>query len=394
MAAETKKYSYNPPINGRESLVDFEQNFKFGLSQIIIPEIHGPCGGVNMAIDAADQTLDIFEQYNAGKQEQDKRYLWTNHDIIHNKPEMERLKKRGLRNLEEYWMETRKFVPKDPGELWSIVPNGSVALWSAHGVPEAYQQIAALKGLTIINTTCPIVETEHRNVRRDEAEGYRIAFIGSQNHQEVLGTIGHVIDPDNIVLIKDEQDAQDFAKSLGPEEKGRVRVQTTLVKRTIDNLKMILSQNPNIDVPLKDVCYATDNRQDILRLAIQHGIETGEPVDLVLVVGSKNSSNTQSLVKEAKAAGVRSTSINTARDIKPIWFAETDKGPVKRVLVHASASAMENYTQEVIDYLVMKSADAIVTTYQDPGVQEKKITFRLPQSSIDAVKTSLLNPAA
>src|SRR3989442_4016072 len=270
------------------------------LMKIILANPRGFCAGVNMAIDSLERALQLFGTP-----------LYVYHEIVHNLHVVERFKKRGV-----------VFV-----DTIDEIPSNSVVLYSAHGVAPAIREASEKRNLNAIDATCPLVTKVHLEAIRFAKEGYTILLIGHEGHDEVLGTIGEA--PANIRLVQDEQEVE--ALDLPADAKVAYLTQTTL---SVDDAEVIIAalrkRFPNIAGPKKDdICYATQNRQEAVK-------ELVPEADVVLVLGSRNSSNSLRLAELATSCGKRAYLIDGVKEIDPSWFKNA-----KTVLVTAGASAPE-----------------------------------------------------
>jgi 4-hydroxy-3-methylbut-2-enyl diphosphate reductase len=272
--------------------------------------------------------------------------IYVFHEIVHNRHVVEDFQRRGVTFINEI----------------SEAPPNSVVVYSAHGISPDVRRQSRQRNLTEIDATCPLVTKVHLEVLRFAKQGYTILFIGHANHDEAVGTVGEA--PDNILVIESPEDVAQIA--VKDETKVAYVTQTTLsvfeAQRIIDALK---SRFPNIKSPPKeDICYATTNRQKAVAIL-------SPEVDLVLVIGSKNSSNSQRLVDTAKQAGKRAHLIDDARELEHDWLKNTDT-----VLVTAGASAPERLVNELLDRLKTEfNAEVETRTLVDEGV-----SFSLPHS--------------
>lgn len=302
--------------------------------KIILANPRGFCAGVNMAIDSLERALDLFGTP-----------LYVYHEIVHNRHVVERFKKRGV-----------VFV-----DSIDEIPANSVVLYSAHGVSPEIRNASAERNLNAIDATCPLVTKVHLEAIRFAKEGYTILLIGHEGHDEVLGTIGEA--PANIRLVQDEQEVA--ALDLPGDAKVAYLTQTTL---SVDDAEVIIAalrkKFPHIAGPKKDdICYATQNRQEAVK-------ELVPEADVVLVLGSQNSSNSLRLAELATSCGKSAYLIDSADEIKPSWFANA-----KTVLVTAGASAPEDVVQDCVDYL-KRNHNAVVETRT---VREEDVSFQLPR---------------
>jgi 4-hydroxy-3-methylbut-2-enyl diphosphate reductase len=243
----------------------------------------------------------------------------------------------------------------------AAVPQGANLLFSAHGVAPEVRRIARQRRLTAIDATCPLVTKVHLEAVRFAKAGYKVLLIGHEGHDEVVGTIGEA--PDAVILVQDEHEADRL--ELPPDAKVACLTQTTL---SVDDANRIIrrlqARFPQLVGPAKeDICYATQNRQEAVRALCAEA-------DLVLVVGSQNSSNSQRLRELAAERGVAAHLIDGVADIDPAWFAG-----VQTVAVTAGASAPESIVEQCLDYLrEHHQAQIEVRT-----VREEAVHFPLPR---------------
>ena len=240
------------------------------------------------------------------------------------------------------------------------MPEGARVVFSAHGVaPEVYEQAKARR-LKAIDATCPLVTKVHQEARKFAAKGYRIVLVGHAGHEEVVGTMGEA--PDAIVLVESVEDVERLERS--PDEKLAYITQTTLsVDETTEIIAALRRRFPDIRGPQReDICYATSNRQWAVKEMLEH-------VELLLVIGSKNSSNSNRLVEVAHAAGLRAYLIDDESDIDPAWF----QG-IETVGVTSGASAPEKLVERVTDWFRAQGVEDIAP-YQ---MVDEDVTFRLP----------------
>jgi 4-hydroxy-3-methylbut-2-en-1-yl diphosphate reductase len=301
---------------------------------VILASPRGFCGGVNMAVEALEAALKAFGTP-----------LYAYHEIVHNRPVVERFKARGV-----------VFV-----DSIEHVPEGATVLYSAHGVAPAVREASARRRLRAIDATCPLVTKVHTEAIRYAREGYTIVLIGHEGHDEVVGTMGEV--PHSILLVEDEADVA--ALTLPPDAKLAYLTQTTL---SVDECEGIIAalrrKYPQIVGPAKsDICYATQNRQEAVR-------DLSAEARVVLVLGSRNSSNSLRLAELARLRGRSAHLIDTVRDVRDDWFRPDDV-----VLVTAGASAPEENVQEVIDFLRRR----FNATVETRTVREEHVSFPLPR---------------
>ncbi|MGE3805809.1 MAG: 4-hydroxy-3-methylbut-2-enyl diphosphate reductase [Gemmataceae bacterium] len=302
--------------------------------KIILANPRGFCAGVNMAIESLERALDLYGTP-----------LYVYHEIVHNRPVVERFRKQGV-----------VFV-----DSIDEVPPNSTVLYSAHGVAPAIREAAAERNLHAIDATCPLVTKVHLEAVRFSKEGYSIILIGHEGHDEVLGTMGEA--PDSISLV---QDAQDVARlPFPPNARLAFLTQTTL---SVDDAEVIIralkKRYPQIVGPSRDdICYATQNRQEAVK-------ELAAEADIVLVLGSQNSSNSMRLAEIARSSGKAAYLIDGIREIDDGWFAAGDT-----VLITAGASAPEEVVSECVRYL----EEHFGAEVENRVVREEHVSFPLPR---------------
>jgi 4-hydroxy-3-methylbut-2-enyl diphosphate reductase len=304
--------------------------------KILLANPRGFCAGVRMAIEVVDHALAVHGPP-----------IYVYHEIVHNKHVVDDFRSRGVTFVERI----------------ADVPEGAIVVFSAHGVSPAVRAAAAERKLRQVDATCPLVTKVHNEVVRYARDGYHIVFIGHRNHQEAVGTVGEA--PHAITVVEDEQEAA--VVELPHTPKLAYVTQTTLsvtdAQRVIDALK---KRFPQIKPPPKDdICYATTNRQEAVSVL-------SPEADLVLVVGSKNSSNSNRLVDRAREQGRPAYLIDDERELRPEWFAG-----VNSVLVTAGASAPEHLVENLIGRLIKDHGGTVETR----TLVEEDITFGLPKSA-------------
>lgn len=302
--------------------------------KILLANPRGFCAGVDRAIKIVDMALEIFGPP-----------VYVRREIVHNSHVVSGLREKGAIFVEEL----------------DDVPSGGVAVLSAHGVaPTVFDQAKARK-LKLIDATCPLVTKVHLEVHRFVKQGYHIVLIGHEGHDEVIGTLGEA--PDNITLVENEAQAQSI--TMPPHDKLMVLTQTTLgVDDTTGVIEVLRRRFKNLELPpTEDICYATQNRQDAVKAMCDRGM------DLLLVVGSPNSSNAARLVEVAKARGVTGYLIDGVGNIDETWL-----NGMNSIGVTAGASTPEGVVQDVIGYIREHGATAteFVTTAEESTV------FQLP----------------
>jgi 4-hydroxy-3-methylbut-2-enyl diphosphate reductase len=302
--------------------------------EIVLAEPRGFCAGVDRAIDIVDRALDKFGAP-----------VYVRHEIVHNTYVVEDLKSRGAIFIEDL----------------ADVPAGATLVFSAHGVPKSVEAEAQRRGFTVFDATCPLVTKVHVEVAKLHKEGFEFIMIGHKGHPEVEGTMGQLLD--GIYLV---EDVADVAR-VTPKQTARLAVvtQTTLsVDDAAQITEAVVARFPLIRKPkMQDICYATQNRQDAVKVL-------SNEVDLVIVVGSPTSSNSNRLRDVAQRSGAESYMIDNAEELQESWF----EGKT-RVGLTAGASAPDILVQQVIAR--MRALGAVSVRTLD-GVQET-IKFPLPK---------------
>lgn len=325
--------------------------------RILLANPRGFCAGVDRAIKIVDLALEAYGPP-----------VYVRREIVHNSHVVRDLRAKGAVFVEEL----------------DAVPPGSVAVLSAHGVSPTVFEEAKARSLRLIDATCPLVTKVHLEVHRFLRLGYHIALIGHKGHDEVIGTIGEA--PEHITLVENEKQAMSVA--MPPHEKLMVLTQTTL---GVDDTKVVIDalrkRFPYLELPpTDDVCYATQNRQDAVKEMTSHGMQ------LLLVVGSKNSSNAARLVEVGEARGVRGFLIDAADEIQPSWC----EG-VECAAVTAGASTPEDVVQGVVSRLRELGGSSVeyVTTVEESTVFQIPFDLRRAMEEkelarIQKIKTSKL----
>nr|UOP04209.1 4-hydroxy-3-methylbut-2-enyl diphosphate reductase [Conchiformibius kuhniae] len=302
---------------------------------IILANPRGFCAGVDRAISIVERAL---EAYGAP--------IYVRHEVVHNKFVVDNLRDKGAVFIEDL----------------ADVPEGATLIYSAHGVSKAVQDEAAARGFRVFDATCPLVTKVHKEVARLDAQGYQIIMIDHAGHPEVEGTMGQL--SEGAMLLVETVD--DVAKlDVRDAEKLAHVSQTTLsVDETRDIIAALKSRFPHIKSPHKeDICYATTNRQEAVK-------DLAKQCDVVIVVGSPNSSNSNRLREVAALRGVDAYMVDNASYLREAWFAGK-----QCVGVTAGASAPEVLVQEVIAQIRAWGAD----TVRQSGDVEENIVFVLPK---------------
>ncbi len=300
---------------------------------IILAQPRGFCAGVDRAIEIVDKAL---EMYGAP--------VYVRHEIVHNKWVVEDMRARGVVFVDDV----------------SEIPDGAITVFSAHGISEKVENEARLRELPVIDATCPLVTKVHKEAQRYETEGREIILIGHAGHPEVEGTSGRVKQTIHLV-----ENASDVATLIvnNPDKLAYVTQTTLSVDDTKEVIAALKVRFPTIAGPeLRDICYATQNRQNAVR-------ELAAQVQLLLVIGSKNSSNSNRLRDLAEEMGITAYLIDEAKNLDPRWF-----DAVASVGITAGASAPEHLVQGVVE-AIGKIRTVHVTTMDGAREQTR---FKLP----------------
>ncbi|QDT52550.1 4-hydroxy-3-methylbut-2-enyl diphosphate reductase [Caulifigura coniformis] len=302
--------------------------------RILLASPRGFCAGVNMAIDCLDECVKRFGPN-----------IYVYHEIVHNRYVVDRFTRIGVKFVDH---------PDD-------VPVGSILLYSAHGVSPEIRKAARERKLQTIDATCPLVTKVHLEAIKYARDGYNIILIGHEGHDEVIGTMGEA--PESITLVETPEDVDQLP--FGPDAKLAYLTQTTLsVEEAATVIRRLEERYPGIEHPAKeDICYATTNRQDAIKALIGQ-------VDLLLVLGSQNSSNSRRLQEIGVTTGKAAYLIDGKAELRPEWF----EG-VNSVLVTAGASAPEVVVEEVLEHL----RQTYGATVEDAITREEHVTFPLPK---------------
>ena len=301
---------------------------------VILASPRGFCAGVNMAIESLELALEAFGAP-----------VYVYHEIVHNKYVVTSFREKGAIFVDDL----------------NDVPAGSHLLFSAHGISPEIRNLARERRLHAIDATCPLVTKVHIEARRFAEENYTIVLIGHEGHDEVIGTMGEA--PQAIVLVETTTDVDQL--NIPDDTKLAYLTQTTL---SVDDANRIINRLrkrfPQIEGPPKeDICYATQNRQEAVRSLSVHA-------DLVLVLGSQNSSNSQRLRELAAETGKQAHLIDGPNDMQEEWFEDS-----QTVLVTAGASAPESVVQACLDHLVERWQ----ATVEVQTVRVEEVHFPLPR---------------
>ncbi len=303
--------------------------------QVILAQPRGFCAGVERAIEIVEAAL---QQYGPP--------IYVRHEIVHNLRVVENLKAKGVRFVEQI----------------DQIPNGAITVFSAHGVSEKVEQDASVRGLRPLDATCPLVSKVHIEGRRYAANGYDIILIGHENHPEVEGTVGQIPGP---VFLVSDVDGVEALQVRDPDKVAYITQTTLSVDDTLDVISALRRRFPKIVGPdVKNICYATQNRQAAVRTL-------ASIVDLVLVVGAQNSSNSNRLCEVSNDSGVPSYLVEDPSKLDPAWL----RGK-KSIGITAGASTPEELVHDLIEKL-REHTDLEISTMD--GIVEN-VRFSLPSA--------------
>ena len=302
--------------------------------ELVLASPRGFCAGVDRAITIVEKALQIYGSP-----------IYVQHEIVHNKHVVQRLRESGaifVENIDE-------------------IPLGARAIYSAHGVSPAVRKIAERRKLKVLDATCPLVTKVHGEAQRYAQKDYTIILIGHHKHVEVQGTVGEA--PERIIVVGNLEEVDSLA--VPDENKVGYITQTTLsLDDTAEIISALKKRFPKIHGPTKnDICYATQNRQNAVKAL-------SKEVDLVLVVGAPNSSNSVRLLEVARMTGIKARRIESVEELNPEWF----KG-IRSIGVTAGASAPEDILQGVVLGLKKMFSSSNV---RDLNIVQENITFALP----------------
>ncbi|MEZ6122218.1 MAG: 4-hydroxy-3-methylbut-2-enyl diphosphate reductase [Planctomycetaceae bacterium] len=302
--------------------------------KILLANPRGFCAGVNMAIECLDEAIR-----RVGPN------IYVYHEIVHNKYVVDRFMAQGV-----------TFV-----ETLEEVPHGAILLFSAHGVSPEIRRIARDRKLQTVDATCPLVTKVHLEAIRYANAGYNIILIGHEGHDEVIGTMGEA--PESITLVETADDVRQLP--FGDSDRLAYLTQTTLsVAEANAVIQALKDRYPQIESPKKeDICYATTNRQDAVRLLVAEA-------DVLIVLGSQNSSNSRRLMELGAGRGVPSFLIDGVSEMQTAWFEQDST-----VVITAGASAPEVVVQECIDFLKTTYHAEVV----EDALREENVHFHLPR---------------
>jgi 4-hydroxy-3-methylbut-2-enyl diphosphate reductase len=304
--------------------------------KLLLAAPRGYCAGVDRAVQTVERALDL---YGAP--------VYVRKEIVHNKHVVEGLRERGAIFVDE---------------LDDSLPEGAVTVFSAHGVAPSVHADAERRGLRTIDATCPLVTKVHREAVKFAADGYTIVLIGHAGHEEVEGTMGEA--PEHIVLVETEDDV-DRLEVPDPDRIAYISQTTLSVDETRAIIARLRERFPNITGPrTDDICYATTNRQAAVK-------QMAAQCDLVLVIGSRNSSNSQRLVDVARAAGAQAHLIDNEGQVREDWL----EG-VRVVGISSGASAPEELVARLVDFFRARGTRDV----EEFEVLREDVRFMLPKT--------------
>ena len=306
--------------------------------KIILAQPRGFCAGVERAIEIVEKALQIYGPP-----------VYVRHEIVHNKRVVNNLSSKGAIFVQEL----------------DQIPEGAVTVFSAHGVAQRVEDTAKFRNLPVLDATCPLVAKVHKEGQRYSKDGFEVILIGHEGHPEVEGTMGRISGP--VYLVSNTEDVKKL-KVKNPNKLSYVSQTTLSVDDTRDIIKALQDRFPNIIGPdVKDICYATQNRQSAVRDLVKN-------VDLVLVVGARNSSNSNRLKDIGSESGVNTYLIETADDMLTDWFSN-----VESVGITSGASTPDELVKEVIDK---------ISTFREIEIERQKgkeenVVFKLPKELVN-----------
>ena len=306
--------------------------------KIILAQPRGFCAGVERAIEIVEKALQIYGPP-----------VYVRHEIVHNKRVVNNLSSKGAIFVKEL----------------DQIPEGAVTVFSAHGVAQRVEDTAKFRNLPVLDATCPLVAKVHKEGQRYSKDGFEVILIGHEGHPEVEGTMGRISGP--VYLVSNTNDVKKL-KVKNSNKLSYVSQTTLSVDDTRDIIKALQDRFPNIIGPdVKDICYATQNRQSAVRDLVKN-------VDLVLVVGARNSSNSNRLKDIGSESGVNTYLIETADDMLTDWFSN-----VESVGITSGASTPDELVKEVIDK---------ISTFREIEIEKQKgkeenVVFKLPKELVN-----------
>jgi len=310
------------------------------VQKLLLAAPRGYCAGVDRAVQTVERALEIHGAP-----------VYVRKEIVHNKHVVETLRERGAIFVDEQ----------------TEVPEGAVCVFSAHGVAPSVRAGAMARSLRTIDATCPLVTKVHREAVRFAEQGYTIVLVGHDGHEEVEGTMGEA--PDRIVLVQSEQDVDEL-EIEDPERVAYVTQTTLAVDETASILARLRERFPSIAGPrTDDICYATTNRQAAVK-------QMAASCDLMLVIGSRNSSNSVRLVEVARDCGTDAHLIDNAGEVQERWL-----DGVRVVGISSGASAPENLVGDLVDFFRARG----VRDISELDVIREDVRFMLPKQIREAV---------
>ena len=306
--------------------------------KIILAQPRGFCAGVERAIEIVERALKIYGPP-----------VYVRHEIVHNKRVVNNLSSKGAIFVKEL----------------DQIPEGAVTVFSAHGVSQKVEDTASVRNLPVLDATCPLVAKVHKEGQRYSKDGFEVILIGHEGHPEVEGTMGRISGP--VYLVSNTDDVKRL-KVKNPDKLSYVSQTTLSVDDTRDVINALQKRFPKIVGPdVKDICYATQNRQSAVRDLVKS-------VDLVLVVGARNSSNSNRLKDIGSESGVNTHLIETAHDMSLSWFENVDS-----VGITSGASTPDELVKEVIDRI---STFTSIKIEKQSG-KEENVVFKLPKELLN-----------
>tara|TARA_B100000287_G_scaffold310717_1_gene293970 strand:+ start:983 stop:1948 length:966 start_codon:yes stop_codon:yes gene_type:complete len=306
--------------------------------KIILAQPRGFCAGVERAIEIVERALKIYGPP-----------VYVRHEIVHNKRVVNNLSSKGAIFVKEL----------------DQIPKGAVTVFSAHGVSQKVEDTAGVRNLPVLDATCPLVAKVHKEGQRYSKDGFEVILIGHEGHPEVEGTMGRISGP--VYLVSNTDDVKRL-KVKNPDKLSYVSQTTLSVDDTRDVINALQERFPKIVGPdVKDICYATQNRQSAVRDLVKS-------VDLVLVVGARNSSNSNRLKDIGSESGVNTHLIETADDMSLSWFENVDS-----VGITSGASTPDELVKEVIDRI---STFTSIEIEKQSG-KEENVVFKLPKELLN-----------
>ena len=303
---------------------------------ILLANPRGFCAGVDRAISIVERALELYEPP-----------IYVRHEVVHNRFVVDGLRRRGAVFVDEL----------------NEVPDGNIVIFSAHGVSQAVRENAKQRGLKVFDATCPLVTKVHMEVTRASRKGIECILIGHAGHPEVEGTMGQYDNPEGGIYLVESAEDVAMLQVKRPQQLCFSSQTTLSVDDTADVIDALRARFPEIEGPRKDdICYATQNRQDAVR-------DLAGKADLLLVVGAKNSSNSNRLRELADKMGCKAYLIDTANDIQQAWL-----DGITAVGVTAGASAPEVLVQQVVKQLQQWGGKTVT---ENPG-REESVVFAIP----------------